>query len=61
MIMGGDPRKPRELADVMGSYLGAYSQPYIPALQEDRPLSVRKGRSLSRGQRDDLLRKQRGY
>lgn len=61
MIMGGDPRKPRELADVMGSYLGLYSQPYIPALQEDRPLSVRKGRSLLRGQRYDLLRKQRGY
>ena len=61
MIMGGDPRKPRELADVMSSYLGAYSQPYIPALQENRPLSVRKGRSLLRGQRYDLLRKQRGY
>ena len=61
MIMGGDPRKPREAADVLGSYLGLYSQPYIPALQEGRPLSVRKGRSLLRKQRYDLLRKERGY
>lgn len=61
MLMGGDPRKPRELGDVMSSFAGMYSQPYIPSLQEERPLGVRQGRSLMRGQRYDLLRKQRGY
>lgn len=60
-ITGGDPRKPRELGDVVGSFLGLYSRPYVPRLQEERPLSLSQGRSLMRANRYDMLKKQRGY
>lgn len=61
ILSGGDPRKPREFGDVFNAFTGFYSQPYIPALQEDRPIGLNQGRSLIRGQRYDLLKKQRGY
>lgn len=60
-LSGGDPRKPREFANVFQSLLGLYSQPYIPALQEQRPLTPQQGKRLIRANRFDLLRKQRGY
>lgn len=61
ILAGGNPRKPREFGDVFNTFAGFYSQPYIPALQEDRPIGLNQGRSLIRGQRYDLLKKQRGY
>lgn len=60
-LSGGNPRQPRGLGDVMMSFGGIYSQPYIPRLQEEHPLSARQGRTLMRNMRYDLLRKQRGY
>ena len=60
-LSGGNPRQPRGLGDVMMSFSGIYSQPYIPRLQEEHPLSARQGRALMRNMRYDLLRKQRGY
>lgn len=58
---GGDPRKRRQVGDVMNAYLGLYSQPYIPAFQENQPIGLNKGRSLLRKQRYDIMRKNRGY
>lgn len=58
---GGDPRKRRQVGDVMNAFLGLYSQPYIPAFQENRPIGLNEGRSLLRKQRYDIMRKNRGY
>lgn len=60
-ISGGDPRKRRQVGDVMNAYLGLYSQPYVPAFQENRPIGLNEGRSLLRKQRYDIMKKNRGY
>jgi hypothetical protein len=62
IISGGDPRKPRELADVMSSLIGYYEQPYIPKFESDVPQFSKSSFSgLVRGQRYDLMKKMRGY
>lgn len=60
-IAGGDLRKRRDAGDVANAFLGLYSQPYIPALEENRPMSLSRGRSLMRKQRYDIMKKNRGY
>ena len=60
-ISGGDLRKRRDMGDVANAFLGLYSQPYIPALEGERPMSLSRGRSLMRKQRYDLMKKNRGY
>lgn len=62
IISGGDPRKPRELADVMSSLIGYYEQPYIPKFETNVPqFSKSAFGGLVRGQRYDLMKKMRGY
>lgn len=62
IISGGDPRKPRELADVMSSLLGYYEQPYIPRFESNVPQFTKSSfGGLVRGQRYDLMKKMRGY
>lgn len=62
IISGGDPRKPRGLADVMSSLLGYYEQPYIPRFESNVPQFTKSSFSgLVRGQRYDLIKKMRGY
>ena len=58
---GGNIRKARGAGDVANAFLGLYSQPYIPAFEEDRPMSLRQGRSLMRKQRYDIMKRNRGY
>lgn len=62
IISGGDPRKPRDLTDVMSSLIGYYEQPYIPKLETNEPqFSKSAFGGLVRGQRYDLMKKMRGY
>lgn len=62
IISGGDPRKPRELADVLSSLIGYYEQPYIPKFETNVPqFSKSAFGGLVRGQRYDLMKKMRGY
>lgn len=62
IISGGDPRKPRGLADVMSSLIGYYEQPYIPRFESNVPQFTKSSFSgLVRGQRYDLMKKMRGY
>lgn len=62
IISGGDPRKPRDLTDVMSSLIGYYEQPYIPKFETNVPqFSKSAFGGLVRGQRYDLMKKMRGY
>lgn len=62
IISGGDPRKPRDLTDVMSSLMGYYEQPYIPKFDTNVPqFSKSSFGGLVRGQRYDLMKKMRGY
>ena len=62
IISGGDPRKPRELTDVMSSLIGYYEQPYIPRFESNVPQFTKSSfGGLVRGQRYDLIKKMRGY
>lgn len=62
ILSGGDPRKPRELPDVMSSLIGYYEKPYISRFESDTPQFTKSSlRGLLKGQRYDLTKKIRGY